>query len=192
MTRQHELARLLSFIDAGAIVCAPLSGYLLDSVGFTHTAVITIGLGVCQMCLLLIAGSHEGTMVASFVAYAIFRAFLFPYFFASLSKKIGFRFFGVLSGMSFCISGFSQLAIAPLALRIEGDCHEYDSISMMSCGEGSWNLIHAIQAANLVLLLIVPVLDTRAEKKKEEVDPFQDSPYGSLGKGTELSDGETD
>jgi hypothetical protein len=42
------------------------------------------------MALLMIAGSNENIMIASFVSYAIFRAFLFPYFFASLSKNWAF------------------------------------------------------------------------------------------------------
>jgi len=90
------LARLLSFIDAGAIVCAPLSGYLLDDVGFIPTAFITVALGIMQMVLLMVANGSEAVMLISFVFYAVFRAFLFPYFFASLSRKIGFKYFGML------------------------------------------------------------------------------------------------
>lgn len=190
--KQHDLARLLSFIDAGAIVCAPLSGFLLDSVGFMPTAIITIALGVYQMFFLLIAGSREGIMVASFVAYAVFRAFLFPYFFASLSKKIGFRYFGVLSGLSFSISGLSQLAIAPLASQIEGDCHEFDDIGVEGCSEGDWRMIHVIQIVCLLLLFSIPLLDVKAEKDDEtgQGGPTPNSSYGSVEKGDKLAEAE--
>jgi MFS family permease len=181
LEKQHELARLLSFIDAGAIVCAPLSGYLLDEVGFAPTAVVTILMGVLQMVCLLLAGDKEVIMIFSFVFYAVFRAFLFPYFFASLSRKMGFRFFGILSGMSFCVSGVSQLAIAPLALRVEGDCHEYDDIRVKDCDEGHWSMIHLVQIANLLLLFLIPFLDTRSETlKRRLLQTSTGSTYGSV------------
>ena len=188
---QHQLAVLLSFIDAAAIVCAPLSGYLLDSVGFVPTALITIFLGILQMILLLVAGSQVSIMTASFVSYSIFRAFLFPYFFASLSKKIGFRFFGILSGVAFCASGISQLSIAPLAIVIEGTCHEYDDITETNCSEGKWNEIHITQIVSLTVLLLIPILDYCADKKEQKAQvPLEDkssrSSYGSTDKGTEL------
>lgn len=194
---QHQLAVLLSFIDAAAIVCAPLSGYLLDSVGFIPTAFVTISLGILQMILLLVAGSSVPLMILSFVSYSIFRAFLFPYFFASLSKKIGFKFFGILSGMSFCASGISQLSIAPLATLVEGTCHEFDDITETNCDEGKWNEIHLVQIGTLCLLLLVPIMEycvdkTELEKEKEASTKLLDTSkqsqgsYGSAN-GTELT-----
>jgi hypothetical protein len=159
---QHMLARWWSFIDAGAIVCAPFSGFMLDSVGFVPTAVLTIGFGCAQMILLLVATDRMTIMLASFVAYACFRAFLFPYYFASLSKKIEFSFFGMLSGISFGISGLSQFTIAPLATLVEGTCHEEEvqeeflEEAGSTCSEGSWYLMHWIQLGNLVLLGLIP------------------------------------
>jgi MFS family permease len=184
---QHQLARLLSFIDAGAIVCAPVSGFLLDSAGFIPTAFITITLGIVQMALLMIAGSNENIMIASFVSYAIFRAFLFPYFFASLSKKLGFRFFGVLSGISFSISGVSQLSIAPLANRVKGTCHEYEDAFFSNCSQGQWMQIHAIQCICLLVLLLIPLLDRRANqqetlrKRRRTLESSTSTSYGSTG-----------
>lgn len=168
---QHTLTRWLSFLDAGAIVAAPLSGYLLDSVGFAPTAFITITLGIMQQTCLLVAGTNSAIMIFSFGTYAIYRAFLFPYFFASLSRKMGFRFFGFLSGISFCLSGLTQFGVAPIAYIVEGDCHQYpaDTIkgSDLSCEEGSWRAIHLIQIAVLLLLLFVPIFDTWSAKKSK-------------------------
>jgi MFS family permease len=194
---QHQLAVLLSFIDAAAIVCAPLSGYLLDSVGFVPTAFITILLGILQMILLLVAGSQASIMTASFVSYSVYRAFLFPYFFASLSKKIGFRYFGLLSGIAFCSSGITQLSIAPLAAVVEGTCHEFDDITETNCSKGKWNEIYIVQIVSLVVLLLIPILDYCADKKETKqkakvlVDKSSHSSYGSIGKGTELIDAHT-
>jgi Major Facilitator Superfamily len=199
LAKQHEMARLLSFIDAGAIIFAPLSGYLLDSAGFAVTAVITITLGIAQMIFLLMAGSRESFMIASFVSYAVFRAFMFPYYFASLSKKLGFRFFGILSGVSFCASGISQLAIAPLAVVVEGTCHEFDDINEMSCDQGEWAIAHAVQISTLVALLLIPVVDTCSIKRQQHQQRMlahqllhsstSPSSYGSVSKhdDTELT-----
>jgi MFS family permease len=188
--QQHALAEQLSFIDAGAIVCAPLSGYLLDSVGFKFTAVVTIGLGIFQQLLLLVAGQQTMLMRASFVCYAVFRAFLFPYFFASLSKKMGFRYFGFLSGLPFFVSGLCQFAIAPLAVLVEGTCHEYHDanreLAADDCSEGNWTLIHAVQIASLVGLLLIPFLDGLAERNEQAKEALLPTPelspssYGSL------------
>jgi len=189
--QQHELARLLSFIDAGAIVCAPVSWYLLDSVGFTPTAVITICLGILQQVCLLIAGNNETIMTASFVLYAVFRAFLFPYYFASLSKKIGFRYFGVLSGLSFSTSGLSQLTIAPVALWIEGTCHDAeDDIATTTCSEGRWAMIHMVEMGCLLLLFLIPVVDvwSAREEQRKMVNATLDA-SGTSSKGTKQSYG---
>jgi len=182
--KQHDLESWLGFIDAGAIIFAPLSGYMLDSVGFGATAILTISLGVLQNIFLLIAGTKQSIMVASFVCYAVFRAFLFPYFFASLSKKIGFRYFGALSGIAFCTSGITQLAIAPLALFVEGSCHEVDSdneVDLANCTEGRWGQIHTIQILTLLALLLVPLVDICAEKQKSRNREPLLKPYDSYG-----------
>lgn len=147
-------------MDAGAFLCAPLSGFLLDSVGFPFTAFVTVLLGLFQQGTLLMAGAHVDWMIASFGAYAVFRAFLFPYFFASVSRKMGFKHFGMLSGVSFCVSGFSQLAIAPLAKQVEGDCHEL-KVQNDDCNEGGWATIHWIQIVSLSVLLLIPIFENQ-------------------------------
>ena len=189
---QHSLTRWLSFLDAGAIVAAPLSGFMLDSVGFAPTAVVTIALGILQHVCLLMAGSNSHVMIASFTAYAVFRAFLFPYFFASMSRRMGFRYFGFLSGISFCVSGFTQFGVASVALMVEGDCHEisdYLAEQDIGCNEGSWGIAHCVQIAILGLLLFVPLLDVRLEQQRhasflnEESSSFlpsSSSDYGSI------------
>jgi len=181
------LARLLSFIDAAAIVCAPLSGYLIEEVGFSPTAVITVVIGMVQMVLLIIANGSEAIMITSFVFYAVFRAFLFPYFFASLSRKTGFKYFGMLTGIAFCASGVSQLGIAPLATVVEGTCHEYDAPGE-ECSEGAWTFVHYVQLVFLAFLLLVPLVDVYVESREADptsetkalTDTAHNSSYGSI------------
>lgn len=177
---QHTLTRWLSFLDAGAIIAAPLSGYMLDSVGFAPTAVVTIALGILQQVALLVAGSNSYIMIGSFAAYAIYRAFLFPYFFASLSRRMGFRYFGFLSGISFCASGFTQFGVASVALLIEGDCHKIEDYTTgldMDCSEGIWGSVHCLQIAILALLFLVPFLDVQLliRQPKEVLYPKEES-----------------
>lgn len=201
------MANTLSFIDAAAILCAPLSGYLLDSVGF-GAAVVAISLGIAQMVLLLLANMEMldssfdspdfpiimAMMIASFICYAAFRAFLFPYFFANLSKKLGFRFFGVLTGISFCVSGVCRLAIAPLSKLVAGECHyimdnTFEEYHNEDCDQGNWKLMHVIQLANLALLFLIPYYDTRSSadvSSEKKTVQHEDSEYGS----TSSADGE--
>lgn len=178
---QHTLARQLSFIDAGAIVCAPLTGYMLDSVGFIPTALTAILLGILQVILLLLANDQASILVASFVAYAVFRAFLFPYFFASLSRQMGFRFFGLLTGISFSVSGVSQLLIAPLSTLVEGSCHEFDNITEVSCTQGNWAKIHLVEIAVLLVLLSLPAYDAYMERVAKSNDKLLDATQTSYG-----------
>lgn len=193
------MASTLSFIDAAAILCAPLSGYLLDSVGFGAAASVAILLGIGQMILLLVADMRVldssfdspdfplimGLMMGSFVCYAAFRAFLFPYFFASLSKKLGFRFFGLLSGISFCASGVCQLAIAPISALFDGECHHindntFEEYHEELCDQGKWKLLHITQLVNFLLLLSIPYLDKRADAvAAKKMHSHADAEYGS-------------
>jgi hypothetical protein len=134
--------------------------------------------------LLLVAGQQTVLMRASFVCYAVFRAFLFPYFFASLSKKMGFRYFGILSGLPFFVSGLCQFAIVPLAMLVEGSCHEYydanGELVTDDCSEGNWTLIHAVQIASLVGLLLIPFLDSLAERNEQANEALLTTPELSL------------
>ena len=200
--KQHEMARLLSFIDAGAILIAPLSGYLLDSVGFGAAALVAIGLGMLQMILLLVAQSDHfdssfdspdfpiimALMIASFVCYAAFRAFLFPYYFANLSQKLGFRFFGILSGLSFGSSGFCQLLIAPISAAVDGECHNimdstFEEYQGESCAHGRWTMLHLIQLGSFFLLLVIPWMDRKssgASNEHKKMPTRTDTEYGSI------------
>lgn len=183
----------LSFLDAGAIVAAPLSGYLLESVGFAPTAIITISLGITQQLCLLFAGTNGAVMIFSFATYAVYRAFLFPYFFASLSRRMGFRFFGFLSGISFCTSGITQFSVAPIALIVEGDCHEYEmgTDGASSCEEGRWMLAHWIQVGILILLMLIPYFDNRVDKEaKQKVPGLHLAETASLSAHTAVEEGD--
>ena len=81
-------------------------------------------------CLLVLAHMVTLTMLGNvpmmtigFVIYTLFRAFLYPVFIACISDKLGFKYFGILMGIGFAVSGIVQLGIAPLANAVQGTCH---------------------------------------------------------------------
>ena len=115
------------------------------------------------------------------------------YFFASLSRKTDFKYFGMLTGVAFCASGVSQLGIAPLATVVEGTCHEYYDAPDGDCSEGAWTFVHYVQLVFLAFLLLVPLVDVyvdsreadptlldEASETKALTDTAQNSSYGSI------------
>jgi hypothetical protein len=56
-------------------------------------------------------------------AYALFRTFLFTYFFAYLADALGFKYFGVLAGVAFFCAGLAGLLQSPLMRFGAGTCH---------------------------------------------------------------------
>ena len=68
---------------------SPHCRYVMDRWGFPTTWAATVGLGVLWSLLLLY--DAEGTLLPSFVCYALFRTFLFTFLFAYIADTLGFR-----------------------------------------------------------------------------------------------------
>ena len=83
------------------------------------TAVVTscLGIGYCVLFL-------NEMFITSFWFYSMFRSFLFCYFFANLPVVMGFKYFGILAGIAFAVSGVVQLSIKFVVEWGQGDCHE--------------------------------------------------------------------
>jgi hypothetical protein len=56
-------------------------------------------LGMAYLLVLSSAGSSLSWMIACFMIYVLLRQFLFPVFIASLTANLGFKYFGLLSGI---------------------------------------------------------------------------------------------
>ena len=56
----------------------------------------------------------ETLIVPYFVFYGLFRTFVFTFAFAYLSDTMGFRYFGMLSGMMFLLCGLVGFLMYPL------------------------------------------------------------------------------
>ncbi len=145
-----------------------LVGWLIDRVGLEVCTAITLMFGQLQM-LLIIFGSHsEILMVLSFAAYTAFRAFLYPVFIGSLTSRLGFKYFGILLGLGFALSGIAQLFFPVLVRWFQGDCHFLTDIQVHdvavganSCDHGKWQSSEFVQLIVLGLMNIVPMLDHR-------------------------------
>jgi hypothetical protein len=102
-------------------------------------------------------------MLGGYIIYTMFRQFLFPVYIACLSARLGFKYFGILNGLGFAVSGVAQLFIAYVVRAVQGTCHT-DIGS--DCTHGRWTQLHIVQVCILSLLLVIPLLDHYAEKNQ--------------------------
>jgi MFS family permease len=104
---------MFTFIMGMSVLVIPIAGAIMDAAGLPLTSAITILFGAVWVALLL--ARMEDAILASFVFYAIFRTFLFTFFFAQLADVMGFKFFGMLAGIIFAIGGLLGLVQLYLA-----------------------------------------------------------------------------
>ena len=129
------------------------------------------------MALLISAPRSVFANVASYVMYSTFRSFLFRFIHAGISSELGFRYFGILVGIAYAISGLLQfLFMEPLVLWLRGTCHDayYAELpaldpSLADCSPQRWETIHWIQAGTLALLLLVPFPHETQEKRRQNI-----------------------
>lgn len=136
----------------------PVAGRLMDHWGFISTAVVTVTLAVFYGVGVL--WKDMAQLIPAFAAYALFRTFLFTYFFAYLADALGFRYFGVLAGVAFVAAGLAGMLQAPLMDWGAGTCH-LTYPPEMDCDAGKWELINFVQLACLAALYLVPFFDAQ-------------------------------
>ena len=165
-----SLTRAFTLISSLGILGMPAVGFLLDNLGFAFTATITVILGICYTFFTLLHSSEQ-VVYCSFVCYSLFRSFLFTYFFAALPKKVGTKYFGILAGLTFFISGLVQLSLYDYLISLaSGTCHvnevHGDPSSRSACDGGNWTSLYYAQLASLLFVLILPSIDTFLETKQ--------------------------
>ena len=176
MTRRFSL--IMSFGLLGSFV----AGWLMDLIGLMTCTVVTLVLGQVHMLILMFFGNHMPLMTVGFVVYTLFRCFLYPVYIASLSARLGFKYFGILSGIGFAISGLSQLCIAPLVHAVQESCLD----TFQDCRhDGAWTPLHVIQLIFFILLEFIPLWDHCADvQKRKAIDLskiFSSTPmYGAV------------
>jgi MFS family permease len=169
-TVQHELAETFTLFMSLGVMASVLAGFLIDLLGVEICTVMTLIFGQSEMIIVVLFGNIRGMMVLSFFYYTMFRSFLYPVFIASLTSRLGFKYFGILLGMGFAISGIGQLLMAPLADFVRGDCHLMSSEDVTAdtdCSSGLWRSLYLGELSILVALLVIPVMDHRAKIRRE-------------------------
>jgi MFS family permease len=153
---QHHMARTFTLISSFGILAAFLIGWLMDRVGLVAITILTILMGQLHLIMITFLSNKRVPMILGFVFYTLFRQFLFPLYIASLSARLGFKYFGILNGLGFASSGFTQLFITSLVRAVNGTCHVQP---VEGCSCGSWKELHMIQLFLLLVLMIVPLMD---------------------------------
>jgi len=108
------------------------------------------------------------------VFYSLFRAFLFTYFFAALPNKMGFKYFGILAGITFLVAGIVQLSMKEVIAYAIGTCHlkgtfvEDGGVGTPDGGEecdgGNWEVVYYGQLISFMVVFVIPTVDTYLEK----------------------------
>jgi hypothetical protein len=131
----------------------------MDRTGLETCTALTLVMGSLQSLILSLFSDKSYMMILGFVMYSLFRQFLFPVFIASLSAKMGFKYYGILSGIGFALSGVSQMYMSTVVEAIDGSCHHILLDGDEPCTKGSWKVLHMIQCSVLLLLLGIPAYD---------------------------------
>jgi hypothetical protein len=160
------MARDFTITMSMGMVGSVVVGLLIDLLGIEICTAITLISGQIQNLMLLLFGKSYAFTRASFVFYTIFRQFLYPVFIASLTSRLGFKYFGILLGIGFALTGLAQPVFVVLSEALQGDCHLYDE-SVTNCDHGHWILAHTLQFLLLGALLIIPWLDYRDRVQRE-------------------------
>jgi MFS family permease len=198
---RHELSVWFTYIMSMGLAASLLVGWLIDRIGLEFCTFMTLMLGQIQMVLVMFGSHNESVMFLSFVAYTAFRAFCYPVFIGSLTSRLGFKYFGILLGLGFALSGVAQLLFPLLGRMVQGGCHLLDDDIIgneevaSTCDHGKWQVAEMVQFIALGLIYIVPILDHRdavaRDIKIKQILSSSLSPkasYGSLSGGTASPD----
>ena len=208
--QQRQLANTFTLIMSCGTPVSFASGWLMDLVGLEACTACMLLAGVLQMLIILLFGEYpysQQIMVLGFVCYTLFRNSTFPIFIASVSHNLGFKYFGLLSGIGYALSGVTQLFMVDLIHLVQGDCHLLSSSSSSSsisdekkqeeCDSGAWWQLHIVQLSCLCVLGLVPVWDYRARIARQQLEreraltpvllSTKSSPYGSLDDSLAMS-----
>ena len=136
----------------------------MDTSGFISTCTVTLAFSLAYSLLLLWPGKYQ--LLSGFAGYAFFRTSLFTYFFAYLADALGFRFFGILAGVSFFLSGLASLVQAPLMDWASGTCH-LQGADLETCDKGNWTFLYLVQSFCFLCLFLIPIFDIREERQNK-------------------------
>ena len=163
--QQHTLAQLFTWFMSLGMPYAFFVGWLMDRVGLEVCTLVTLLLGQLSTLLMLVASfdslSESNAYIILLIGYAIyslFRQFLYPVFLAYISARLGFKYFGLLSGIGFALSGAAQWFLADLVALVHNG---------WEAGGTWWIDFHIFQIALLGVLMIIPIADHRDVQRRD-------------------------
>jgi len=150
---------MYTLINSTCAVLIPIVGHVMDTWGFTVTWVITVTLAVIWTSLLLL--ESISLLLLSFFFAALFRTFLYTFIFAYLADAMGFRYFGLLSGILFLVAGALGLGQYWLALWAQDTClpAEIGPVVPSSCHGGRWRTVNRWMLVSFLLLFLICLRD---------------------------------
>lgn len=166
MTRQFTL------ILSGGFLASFVIGVIMDHAGVETATAWTLLLGMAHELILIFLSTSKFWMNMGFVLYISFRQFLFPVSIALITARLGYKFFGLMNGIAFLMSGIAQLFMVPLVNVVKGTCHKYNTqdaaLQEDTCDHGHWMELHVAEFVVLALLLLVPYYDNLAKIAQKE------------------------
>lgn len=135
----NEIDALLSdlaMLLPGSVVFIPLVGYLLETCGYTH---VTFLCAASALAFTALSWSNARVvLVAAFALYTLFRTILFSVLFAYIGQTFGFRHFGALTGIAFCIGAAVGLLQTPIAAIGDFQTIGYIQVGCMLLAQVCW------------------------------------------------------
>lgn len=172
VSEQNQLMRVFGCVMGCGVVASFVIGVMMDHFGVEVASIWTIGLAMAHQ-LIGIFAVQRSWMLIGFVIYVFYRQFLFPVGIAMITARLGFKYFGLLNGIGFLLSGLAQGLMVPVVKLVQGRCHEYGSVDIElmqdSCNHGNWDRLHVVELLSFMLLFLVPIYDYRdklAERKQ--------------------------
>ncbi|DAZ94810.1 TPA: hypothetical protein N0F65_002423 [Lagenidium giganteum] len=107
-----QLMGYFDWILPGGVVFIPLVGYLLEVCGYTLVTFLFCFTSLAFTALFW--SSTPWVIVVSFITYSLCRTITFSLLFAYIGHTFGFKNFGALSGIAFCVAAIAGLLQTPI------------------------------------------------------------------------------
>ena len=165
----NSYSESLTLFMSSGVLAIPLIGWLMDVYGFPITMLVTVFFGITWG--LLLGTESQELLLVSFFFFSLFRTFLYTFIFSYLADRLGFRFYGVLVGIMFLISGFVSLLQYWLLNFGDGGC---SSSGNTVCPNNQWALLNRIMTLMFVSLLIFPYQDYTERRRIASAKSMQE------------------
>lgn len=181
VTVQNRLASIFTLMMSTGSIGSIVVGWIMDQAGLEICTLLTLLLGQAQVWILVLAGRFPSLMIISFALYVSFRQFLYPVYMASITSKLGFKYFGLLNGIGFALSGVVQGFMSSLVAATKASCEpgtgvnaivnadglDQLTIASSNCHQDHWTWLHVCEIVVLMAMLLIPYFDRRERQLTE-------------------------